>query len=438
MKALQKIACCLLTLAMLLSMAACGTGGTNGESSNSPKPSAEAGANASGEKTTLRLLTWGATEDEAIAKRAVARFNESYPDVNVEITILPVVDWSDFITKWSTMITSGEAPDVISYAVEAFPMAVDNELLLPLDDIVAEDDALSLDGYPEALLDGFSRDEKTYGIPSGTQTMVMYYNKDMLKEAGLDAPTDGWTWDEFYDYAKALTKDGVYGFGLANSYFQLFPWFSTNGTSPTTADLSAPAMTSPEFLESVEFMNKLVEEKVTPDPISSDVYTMFANREIAMVGAGRWCLDTWKDAGLNNDNFDCVQWPVSGTDTSSSASVFGGAAYGISATTKNKDLAVALLAALTSEETQIDTASSGQQIPPTSNLANDPEIMGTTPDNIGGLWVAIENSVAVACPSFYGDLSVALLGALESIWSGAATVEDALAQAQTQVEDAIR
>lgn len=437
MKALRKIVCYLLALAMLFALTACGSANNTATNNEPAKKEEPAQSAAPAEKTTLRLLTWGATEDEAIAKRAVARFNEIYPDVNVEITILPVVDWNDFITKWSTMITSGEAPDVINYAVEAFPMAVDNDLLIPLDEIVAGSDSLSLDGYPQALLDGFSRDGKTYGIPSGTQTMVMYYNKEMLDAAGLDYPKDGWTWDEFYTYAEKLTKDGVYGFGLANSYFQLFPWFSTNGTSPTTADLSAPAMTSPEVLESVEFTNKLVVNKLTPDPISSDVYTMFANREVAMVGAGRWCLDTWKDAGMNNSNFDCVQWPVSGTDSSSSASVFGGAAYGVSSTTKHQDLAIELLAVLTSEETQIDTASGGQQIPPTSKLANDPKIMGTTPDNIGGLWVAIENSVAVACPSYYGDLSVALLGALESIWSGAASVETAMNQAQSQVEAAL-
>lgn len=418
MKTLKKALCCLLAMVMLFALAVA--------------PTASAAKD-----TTLRLLTWGNTEDEAIAKRAVARFNEIHPDVNVEITILPVVDWNDFITKWSTMITSGEAPDVINFAVEAFPMAVDNELIIPLDELVASSDALSLDGYPQALLDGFSRDGNTYGIPNGSQTMVMYYNKEMLDAAGLAYPQDGWTWDEFYSYAEALTKDGVFGFGLSHAYFQMFPWFSTNGTSPATADLSAPAMTTPEVIESVEFTNKLVVNKLTPDPISSDVYTMFANREIAMVGAGRWCLDSWKDSGMNNDNFDCVQWPVSGTDTSSSSSVFGGAAYGISSTTKHEDLAVELLAVLTSEETQIDTASGGQQIPPTGKLATDPAIMGTTPDNIGGLWEAIENSVAVASPSFYGDLSVALLSAFETIWSGAASVEDALTQAQNQVEAAI-
>ena len=51
----------------------------------------------------------------------------------------------------------------------------------------------------------------------------------------------------------------------------------------------------------------MVDKKVTPDPISSDVYTMFSSGQLAMVGAGRWVLNTWQDAGMKN--FDCVQWP---------------------------------------------------------------------------------------------------------------------------------
>lgn len=59
--------------------------------------------------------------------------------VEVEQTCVPVDSWSDFIQKWITMSTSGEAPDVINLGLEGAKMAVANDLLLPLDEIVAGD-----------------------------------------------------------------------------------------------------------------------------------------------------------------------------------------------------------------------------------------------------------------------------------------------------------
>ena len=47
----------------------------------------------------------------------------------------------------------------------------------------------------------------------------------------------------------------------------------------------------------------MYKDGICPEPISSDGYTMFANNQVAMVGAGRWVLNTWQDAGLTNDDF---------------------------------------------------------------------------------------------------------------------------------------
>lgn len=400
----KKLATLLLAGTVLVSTTACGGGETSGKQKDT------------GNKV-LRVLNWGNTEEEKIANEAIARFNENNPDVEVKQTCVPVTSWSDFIQKWITMSTSGEAPDVINIGLEAVQMAVSNDLLMPLDEIVSEDQDLSKvkEEYAPVLLDGFSVDDNLYGLPNGTQTMVMYYNKTMFDEAGLEYPKDGWTWDEFYEDAKKLTKsDGsVYGFGLSSSYFQLTPWWSTNNTALVDENQN-PALNSKKMVESVEFLDKLVKEKVTPDPISSDVYTMFSSKQLAMVGAGRWVLNTWQDAGLTNADFDCVQWPVNEKE----GSVFGGAAWCISKNTENKELSIELLKSLVSEETLKAVAAGGQQVPPTESLATDTEIMGTTPDNIEGIWKAVTVASPVAAPTYFGDLEQTTLRCMEEVFSG--------------------
>lgn len=417
----KKLATLLLAGTVLVSTTACGGGETSGKQKDT------------GNKV-LRVLNWGNTEEEKIANEAIARFNENNPDVEVKQTCVPVTSWSDFIQKWITMSTSGEAPDVINIGLEAVQMAVSNDLLMPLDEIVSEDQDLSKvkEEYAPVLLDGFSVDDNLYGLPNGTQTMVMYYNKTMFDEAGLEYPKDGWTWDEFYEDAKKLTKsDGsVYGFGLSSSYFQLTPWWSTNNTALVDENQN-PALNSKKMVESVEFLDKLVKEKVTPDPISSDVYTMFSSKQLAMVGAGRWVLNTWQDAGLTNADFDCVQWPVNEKE----GSVFGGAAWCISKNTENKELSIELLKSLVSEETIKAVAAGGQQVPPTESLATDTEIMGTTPDNIEGIWKAVTVASPVAAPTYFGDLEQTTLRCMEEVFSGGKDVQQALDDAQKEVEE---
>lgn len=418
---MEKLATLLLAGTVLVSTTACGGGETSGKQKDT------------GNKV-LRVLNWGNTEEEKIANEAIARFNENNPDVEVKQTCVPVTSWSDFIQKWITMSTSGEAPDVINIGLEAVQMAVSNDLLMPLDEIVSEDQDLSKvkEEYAPVLLDGFSVDDNLYGLPNGTQTMVMYYNKTMFDEAGLEYPKDGWTWDEFYEDAKKLTKsDGsVYGFGLSSSYFQLTPWWSTNNTALVDENQN-PALNSKKMVESVEFLDKLVKEKVTPDPISSDVYTMFSSKQLAMVGAGRWVLNTWQDAGLTNADFDCVQWPVNEKE----GSVFGGAAWCISKNTENKELSIELLKSLVSEETLKAVAAGGQQVPPTESLATDTEIMGTTPDNIEGIWKAVTVASPVAAPTYFGDLEQTTLRCMEEVFSGGKDVQQALDDAQKEVEE---
>ena len=417
----KKLATLLLAGTVLVSTTACGGGETSGKQKDT------------GNKV-LRVLNWGNTEEEKIANEAIARFNENNPDVEVKQTCVPVTSWSDFIQKWITMSTSGEAPDVINIGLEAVQMAVSNDLLMPLDEIVSEDQDLSKvkEEYAPVLLYGFSVDDNLYGLPNGTQTMVMYYNKTMFDEAGLEYPKDGWTWDEFYEDAKKLTKsDGsVYGFGLSSSYFQLTPWWSTNNTALVDENQN-PALNSKKMVESVEFLDKLVKEKVTPDPISSDVYTMFSSKQLAMVGAGRWVLNTWQDAGLTNADFDCVQWPVNEKE----GSVFGGAAWCISKNTENKELSIELLKSLVSEETLKAVAAGGQQVPPTESLATDTEIMGTTPDNIEGIWKAVTVASPVAAPTYFGDLEQTTLRCMEEVFSGGKDVQQALDDAQKEVEE---
>lgn len=383
------------------------------------------------ERVELTVLNWGNSEEEKVFQDAIDRFIQSNPHVEVEHTIVPVESWSDFIQKWVTMIGSGNAPDLTNIALEGFLMAVENNLVMPLDEIIAADsDMIALKpNFAQSLLDGFSYEGKQYGIPNGTQTMVVYYNKDLFDAAGVEYPQSGWSWEEFRETAKALTGDGVYGWGLPLSNWHLAPFWISNGAYPCSKDYSTPTLNSPEMIASLEFVRTLyLEDKVMPDPTGVDVYAQFAAGGIAMVGAGRWTLASWYNEGF--DSFDCVEWPVG----NGNGSVYGGAAWTINPNTAHLSEAVALLKEFTNETTLGATAALGQQIPPMSTLAGNPDIMGNKPDSISLLWETVMKSTPIAAPTFFGQLEQALVRAVQNVYSGSMTPEEALNQAQAEVE----
>ena len=95
--------------------------------------------------------------------------------------------------------------------------------------------------------------------------MVMYYNKDIFDEKGVEYPKEGWTWDEFMETAEKLTYEEngktIYGYGLSSSYFQLTPWWATNSAYPVSEDYEKPALNSPAMLESITFLKSMVDKR---------------------------------------------------------------------------------------------------------------------------------------------------------------------------------
>lgn len=79
-------------------------------------------------------------------------------------------------------------------------------VVLPLEPLLAEEDAQVLADFPEAALALFRRDGKLYGLPRDTNPLLIYYDPVAFDQAGLPHPHIGWTWDEFLQAAVALTE----------------------------------------------------------------------------------------------------------------------------------------------------------------------------------------------------------------------------------------
>ena len=163
-----------------------------------------------------------------------AQFNKENPDYNVT----PVYSgtYQETIVKVLTAHKAGKPPtSAILLSTDTFTLA-DEGAIAPIDDFVKTDaDRAWLKSFFPAFLLNGQFDNKTWGVPFQRSTVVLYWNKELFKEAGLDPNKPPQTWAETISMGQKLTKKDAsgkvtqWGIQVPSSGFPywLFQGFST-------------------------------------------------------------------------------------------------------------------------------------------------------------------------------------------------------------------
>lgn len=189
-----------LTAAALLGLAAaltaCG--------SNSDKTDSSSGGGGN-EDIELSVTTWNYDTTPEFEKLFRA-FEEANPGVTVKAVDIAS---DDYDTKLTTMLSSGDTTDILTMKnLLSYSNYALRDQLVDLTDHIKD-----IDTDPSAAsYEMYNVDGKTYAQPYRTDFWVLYYNKKMFDEAGIDYP-DNITWEEYEDIAKKLSKpeEQVYG-----------------------------------------------------------------------------------------------------------------------------------------------------------------------------------------------------------------------------------
>lgn len=272
------------------------------------------GTSASSEKLSLWMPPFasGSTSDQAEWDKIVAGF-EQKNDVDVEVSIIP---WETFADKLLAGFSGGQGPDVVYMYNELIGDYLQQGALAPLD-------LTGVDTSDYMYLDNGLIDGKQYSMPfmvGGAR--VLYYNKDLLAQAGVDeAPT---TWDDFVDASEKLVDAGITPLvqswgdpagGVLNDTFYEFLWQA--GGDVLTEDGSAAAWDSPEGLKAAQFLLELKEKKILSDSALStttdQAIDQFASGNAAFFVQVDAEASTFDDAGINWGWIDSLQGERKGT-----------------------------------------------------------------------------------------------------------------------------
>ena len=223
-----------------------------------------------------------------------AEFEKENP--NVKLKPIYSGSYQESIAKALTAVKSGEPPVTSILLSTDMYTLIDEDAIVPFDELVkTADDRAWLKSFYPAFMENSQTGGKTWGIPFQRSTVVLYYNKEAFKDAGLDPNKPPANWKEMADYAQKLTKRDPsgkviqWGVQIPSSGFPywLFQGLAIeNGVNLMNAAGTETYYDKPEVIDALQYWVDLVKKyKVHPEGIVDWGTTPkdFFERKVAMV-----------------------------------------------------------------------------------------------------------------------------------------------------------
>ncbi|MER7792880.1 sugar ABC transporter substrate-binding protein [Streptomyces sp. NPDC097640] len=402
-------AAALTALAVATSATACGSGGTGAEASDSgtytiwdPYPQFDKGS------------AWVKLLDECGTKAGVKVKRTGF-------------DTSDLANKALLAAQQGNSPDVL---------IVDNPVVSTLAEAgvltTTDDNKLDTSPVDPNLLAAGQSGGKTYGTPIGANTLALYYNKKVLKEAGVDIASIK-DWKSLTAALEKVKKAGKKGItfsaiGTEEGSFQFLPWFWGSGTKLTELD-------SAQAVSALSLWKDWLAKGYAPNSVLNNTQTTswqeFATGDYAFSENGTWQLANAKKAG-----FDYGVLPIPGIEGGKASAPTGGefVTVPVQDSTDRYATTQKLATCLTSTQNLYDTDTTLSYVAPTSEV-QDKQVAANP-----GLkpWVdavkAARGRTSDDLGTKYPKISEQLWKAVQSALSGSKSPKDALSAAQSAVK----
>lgn len=278
--------------------------------------STQSSSQAEGKEGGIREIHYfssrSASDDTIVTLQEITdKYNEQ--GGKIKLVIDSNADRTSYDQKLRTMIAGGQMPDMFDldatpYAAELGEKGMLTDMDAFLDEIGEKDSYI-----PLALDYGRTADGKLYTLPLELSTEMIWYNVDMFKDAGIEAPK---TLDELLDDCKALNDKGYTAFGIGGGdgwpllrLLATYPFRMTGNDFLNDLSTGKAKMSDEPGMKAAEFMSN-IGKYFQPGFSTTDVATglnLFLSGKSAMYPTGTWELNYFTDKnrpeGLNVDYF---------------------------------------------------------------------------------------------------------------------------------------
>ncbi len=237
---------------------------------------------------TLTLWTESATAPEGV-------FAQEFSEMDNGITIdVREIRFDDLVTDTLRAVATGTNPDLIAIDNPDHAAFASRGAFLDITEMVAASDVIDIEQVFPGPRSSLTWDGQVFGIPRASNTIALYYNKDLFTAAGLDPDSPPQTWDELLEAARTLNDPANDVYGLAFSAraseegtFQFLPWAQMAGGSFDNINADGVA-------EALSLWNTFLSEGLaSPDTLTRgqwDSTGTFNGGNAAMVISGPWEL----------------------------------------------------------------------------------------------------------------------------------------------------
>jgi ABC-type glycerol-3-phosphate transport system substrate-binding protein len=240
-----------------------------------------------------------------IIEKLANDFMEQHPNVTVSMVYRDISQGS---LTFDTMLAAGRPPAVWLDASHYFPKYLNEDYAIRLNSYV------DVDKYDPDLLQNYTIDGNVYALPFANIALGMAVNVSMLREVGLELPAhEDWTLDNYLLGAAALKLHGytvtaIQGKGGFNGWTDA--WFYAHGAAMfAPGDWSKVTINSPEGLKTLGFIQTLIDEGYTDDPLAindDEFITQFAQKETFSGMMQNGHIDPRFPSELEKGNIDSI------------------------------------------------------------------------------------------------------------------------------------
>ncbi|AWW37468.1 MULTISPECIES: extracellular solute-binding protein [Streptomyces] len=378
------------------------------------------------------------------------QFEKANPGKKVELVPIKAPD-SEYYTKLQQMLRSPKtAPDLVYEDTFLINSDITSGYLKPLDPYLAKwKDWSQFIDTAKAAAKG--EDGKTYGVPDGTDTRGLWFDKGVFEKAGLPADWQPKTWDEVLDAARTI-KEKVPGVTPLNVYtgkpageaatmqgFEMLLYGTDAGGSDPLYDKGSKKWIagSQGFKDALAFVETVYKEKLGPD-VADALDPNFGTRvrgELLPEGKlginldGSWLPQDW----LPGSGHEWPEWsqklglaamPTQNGQAPGKVSMSGGWTWAVPAKAANPDLAFEFIKTMQTKANAQKWYIANSGIAVREDVAADPEYVKAQPGIEFFTDLVASTHYRPAYPA-YPKVSVAIQEAMEGVTTGDVSVDDA-------------
>lgn len=315
---------------------------------------------------TERLVVWEDVGRASTISSAVKDFEKIY-DCDVDVLELPMYHQVELLEKQGP---KGEGPDVVVLASDMVGVAKDKNLISQIHFMQVENSQYLPNSIASVTFDG-----ELYSVPKTIETLILFYNKDLLKEP----PS---TLEEYVDLSKKLRKKGKYGllakwelfyttYALMHGYGAYI--FRTDNDG--TINLNSYGLDTDGAVESLKVLRKMSKADLVYDCLSgvdgyNRMYELFSSKKAIAVINGPWAIEDYLKAGIN---FGITTLPTL-PNGNPMAGFLGIKGYSISKWSTHKDLAEDFLRFINEHKYALLRYKESRQVPPIISVLQDPSL----------------------------------------------------------------